>query len=497
MLRPAAVSRISLEVGLNSGMRLRIPVLLALSIAVAACSSGVTSTTGGSVAPSTSSSSSTTGTADTQSESTSAAGTDLLITNCDEPTADFEPFCDAYNLIRGHFMDDADDALLAAGALEGLETLESEGTGGPRDRITCSEPSEAFESFCESLVDELESGDSSLGEVIEAAIAGMVAIGLDDPYSVYLSPSALENFRIDTSGSVEGIGALVRGEEITDPDGEGCSLLSDTCHMVIVQPLDGSPAEAAGIESGDYVVSVDGEGVEGKLLDEIVAIVRGPAGTEVTLGIERGGELLEFTVTRAAITVPNVEFDVLDSGAGYLRLVTFASNADEAIREAIRELLAAGVTDIIFDLRSDPGGSLDAAVNIASEFLEDGLVVVTEAPGDRLEYPVQSGGLATSTDIGLAVLVDRASASASEVVAGVLQETGRATIVGEVTFGKNTVQQQFNLDNGGAIKLTIARWLTPEGKDLGDGVHPDILIEFDTDAESDPWIDAALEALGY
>ena len=265
----------------------------------------------------------------------------------------------------------------------------------------------------------------------------------------------------------------------------------------IVQPLEGSPAEAAGIESGDFVVSVDGERVEGKLLDEIVAIVRGPAGTDVTLGIERDGESLEFTVIRAAITVPNVEFNVLESGVGYLRLFTFASNADEAIHEAIRELLAGGVTDIIFDLRSNPGGSLDAAVNIASEFLADGLVVVTQAPGDRLEYAVQDDGLATSVDIGLAVLVDRASASASEVVAGVLQETGRATIIGGVTFGKNTVQQQFNLDNGGAIKLTIARWLTPGGTDLGEGVRPDIAIDFDPNAESDPWIDAAEKALGY
>jgi carboxyl-terminal processing protease len=195
--------------------------------------------------------------------------------------------------------------------------------------------------------------------------------------------------------------------------------------------------------------------------------------------------------------VPNVDFEVLESGAGYLRLVTFASNADEAIRSAIQELLAEGVTDFVFDLRSNPGGSLESAVNIASEFLDDGLVVVTQAPNDRLEYSVRSGGLATSTDIGLTVLVDRASASASEVVAGVLQETGRATIIGETTFGKNTVQQQFNLDNGGAIKLTIARWLTPGGTDLGEGVRPDIEIAFDPDAETDPWIDAALEVLGY
>ncbi|MDH5372385.1 MAG: S41 family peptidase [Acidimicrobiia bacterium] len=478
-------------------MRIRTLLILALLIIVAACSSGDTTTT-----PDVRDSSTTSveeGSTSTSAElppSTSANGTTLQVTDCDDATDEFKSFCDTYSLIRGHFVDDVDDSDLVAGALESLQTWDLEdGTGAPSN-VTCSVPNDAFESFCDSLVEELESQDASLEEVVEAAIAGMV-VGLDDPYSVYLSPVALANFRIDTSGSVQGIGALVRGEDQTDPEDIECSQLSDTCHMVIVQPLEGSPAEAAGILSGDFVVVVDGESVEGKLLDEIVAIVRGPAGTDVTLGIERGGEILEFTVTRAAITVPNVEFDVLDSGVAYLRLVTFASNADEAVHDAIGELLDGGATEIIFDLRSNPGGSLDAAVNIASEFLEDGLVLVTEAPDDRISYDVNAGGLATSDEIKLIVLVDRASASASEVVAGVLQETGRATIVGEVTFGKNTVQQQFNLDNGGAIKLTIARWLTPDGADLGDGVQPDIMVEFDPEAETDPWIDAALELLGH
>ncbi|MDF1596878.1 MAG: S41 family peptidase [Acidimicrobiia bacterium] len=462
-------------------------------VVVAACSSA-DSTTTPDQSTSTSNKQPTTTSGDTVS--TSALGTTLLVTDCDDPTTDFESFCDAYSLIRGHYVDDIGDAALAAGALEGLTAWEIERGSGAPDEVTCSEPSDAFSSFCDALVAAIDEKDASLGEAVEAALTGMVNVGLDDPYSVYLDPTALENFRIDTSGSVEGIGALVRGEDPTDPEDDVCSLLSETCHMVIVQPLEGSPAEAAGLQAGDYVVSVDGKDVEGKLLDEIVAIVRGPSGTDVTLGIEREGVLLEFTVTRAAISVPNVESEVLESGVGYLRLVSFASNADEAIHEALDELLSGGVTEIIFDLRSNPGGSLDAAVNIASEFLDDGLVVKTEAPDDTLEYRVQNGGLATSDDVKLMVLVDRASASASEVVAGALQEAGRATIIGEVTFGKNTVQQQFNLGNGGAIKLTIARWLTPGGVDLGDGVRPDVVIEIDPDAEVDPWIDAALQLLG-
>lgn len=478
-------------------MRLRLSLFVALLTLAAACSGSeaTTVTTADREVTTTSTASPTTSTAGVTS--TTDGGTRLLVTDCESPTDDFESFCDAHRVIRNHFVDSIDDAILAEGALEGLSQLEVDEPAGIPEQLTCSEPSEAFDSFCEVLVEEMEENEASIDDALAAAIAGMVAAGLDDPYSVYLSPTALETFRIDTSGSVEGIGALVRGEDSADPDGDGCSLLNDTCHMVIVQPLEGSPAEAVGIESGDFVISVDGEPVDGKLLDEVVAVVRGAAGTDVTLGIDRAGEILEFTVTRAAITVPNVDFEVLESGAGYLRLVTFASNADEAIRSAIQELLAEGVTDFVFDLRSNPGGSLESAVNVASEFLDDGLVVVTQAPNDRLEYSVRSGGLATSTDIGLTVLVDRASASASEVVAGVLQETGRATIIGETTFGKNTVQQQFNLDNGGAIKLTIARWLTPGGTDLGEGVHPDIEITFDPDAETDPWIDAALEVLGY
>ncbi len=474
--------------------RLILMLLLPFAVLVSACAASTT-TTVDSTASTTVSTDATP--AASTSTTTTDAGTSLAVTDCSDPSETFESLCDAYSLIRGHFVDDTDDATLLAGALEEIELSELDPGSGSPSEVVCSVPNDSFAPLCDALVERIDEDGADLDAAVEAAIAGMINVGLDDPYSNYLSPTQLANFRIETSGSVEGIGALVQGQDSTDPEGEPCSELSDTCHMVIVQPLEGSPAEAAGIQSGDFVVTVDGEGVEGKLLDEIVAIVRGPAGTDVTLGIERDGTILEFTVTRAAITVPNVESEILDSGVAYIRLVTFANNADEAIEETLREVLEAGATDIIFDLRSNPGGSLEAAVNIASEFLEDGLVLVTQAPGDEIEYPVKAGGLATDGDIGLAVLVDRASASASEVVAGVLQETGRATIVGETTFGKNTVQQQFNLDNGGAIKLTIARWLTPNGTDLGAGVTPDIMVEFDPSAEEDPWISAAEEALGY
>ena len=483
-----------------AGMRLRISLSLTIFLLAAACSSTPTSTTSPTPATEPVGTTTTTDAPPTTTVVTTASGISLTITDCGDPTTEFEAFCDAYSVIQGHFVDDVDDGVLAAGAIAALEAAVFEPSpDAPSMEVTCSEPTEAFGgSVCEAIVVEIEADDASLNSAVEAAMAGMINVGLEDPYSVYLSPSALENFRIETSGSVEGIGALVRGEDSEDPDGDGCSVLSETCHMVIVQPLDGSPAEAAGIEAGDFVVAVDGESVDGKLLDEIVAIVRGPAGSDVTLGMERDGERFDLTVTRAAITVPNVEYEVLESGVAYLRLFSFASNADDAIRDAIADLLGGGVDEIIFDLRSNPGGSLNAAVNIASEFLEDGLVLVTEAPDDRIEYPVTAGGLATNDEVKLVVLVDRASASASEVVAGALQEAGRATIVGEVTFGKNTVQQQFNLENGGAIKLTIARWLTPGGADLGEGVKPDIPIEIDPDVEyeSDPWLDAALDFLG-
>jgi carboxyl-terminal processing protease len=186
-------------------------------------------------------------------------------------------------------------------------------------------------------------------------------------------------------------------------------------------------------------------------------------------------------VTRAALTIPVVESEVV-GGVGYLKLNLFTDTSDRQFHGALLELLDSGIGQLVLDLRDNPGGALDATVNIASEFLSGGVVVRTEAPDEETNYQVENGGIATGSDLEVVVLVNRGSASAAEVLSAALQERQRALIIGENTFGKNTVQQRFGLSNGGALKLTVARWVTAEGADFGgDGITPDITAELGTE----------------
>ncbi|MDH3308628.1 MAG: S41 family peptidase [Acidimicrobiia bacterium] len=409
--------------------------------------------------------------------STTDAGSDLLrITDCTDRTAEFALFCQAYDILVTAYVDPLDDAALAAGALQGISEYDHE-TGSPAGGVVaCAAPSDAFLLFCDAYADTQMTGADD-DTLIEAAIRGLMDFGIDDPNSTYLPPDVLAAFREENSGQIEGIGALVRGVS-TEGENEICNEISETCVMEIVTPLDGSPAQAAGILPGDVMVSVNGEPIIGKLVDEVVFLVRGPAGTDVTLGIDRVGEMIEITITRAPIVIPVVESEMLTDDIGYLSLAQFTATAGELVDESLQDLIDQGATTIIFDLQNNPGGLLDAAIDVASEFLDSGTVLSTQSPGETIDYDVLSGGVATDPAITVYVLINRGSASASEVVAGALQDAGRATLVGENSFGKNTVQRQFGLSNGGALKITIARWVTPDGNDYGkNGVTPDVIVE--------------------
>jgi carboxyl-terminal processing protease len=211
------------------------------------------------------------------------------------------------------------------------------------------------------------------------------------------------------------------------------------------------------------------------------------------LAVERAGEDLSITVGRVALDIPVAASRMLADGIGYLQLSTFTDDAGSDVAAELGGLLDAGATTIVLDLQNNPGGSLNAAVAVASQFLDGDLVLRTQTRDDEQRYPVQDGGLATSPDIALLVLVNAGSASASEVVTAALQEAGRATVIGENTFGKNIVQRIFPLPNGGAVKLTIARWVTASGADYGrDGITPDIEVQVPVDAGPDFLVDEAL-----
>jgi carboxyl-terminal processing protease len=359
--------------------------------------------------------------------------------------------------------------------------------------VTCTEPSEDFASFCEAFrrikadyVDEVD--DETL---VQGALDGMVE-ALPDPYSGYLPAEQYRRALTDLSGEFSGIGAEVGIEHLEDRERTPeCSVITNVCAVVIIAPLDGSPAEQAGLRSGDVVLEVDGEPTAGQTLDELVTQVRGEPGTDVTLTVRRGERELE-------IDLQEVEFEMLEDGVGYVRLAIFGEEAVPGVQEALQTLLADGAQSIVFDLRDNPGGFINAAQGVASQFLADGLLFTVEHGDSVQEWRTTGDGVATDPSLPLIMLVNRGTASASEIVAASLSEAGRARVVGERTFGKNTVQVWTELPDGGGLRLTTDRWFTPEHRSVApDGLAPDVAVELPEElaADEDPVLDRALELL--
>jgi carboxyl-terminal processing protease len=347
---------------------------------------------------------------------------------------------------------------------------------------------EAWDLLHQNYVDPLnEDADVDL---MEAALNGMMT-SLGDPNMDYMDPETYQLVMGDINSEFEGIGATVRKDE-------------ETGALLIVRPLPGSPAETAGVLPGDEIVTVDGEDITGLEQEVIITKVRGPAGTDVVLGVRRAGseELVEITVTRARITLPSVEHDVLDGNIGYIQLYDFSRNAPEGVANALIELDAENLNGLILDLRGNTGGYLDVTLEVMSQFIDSGLIMIERGSGGE-EQQYQAYGGALAPNVPMVVLVDGASASASEIVAATFQDLGRATIIGTQTYGKGTVQTWQQLSNGGAVRITIARWYTPAERSIDlVGVEPDVVVEFEPlepgtlySYELDSQLQAALEAL--
>lgn len=321
-------------------------------------------------------------------------------------------------------------------------------------------------------------------ELMRGAIRGMVD-ALGDPHSSYMDPMEFNQANAALEG-YEGIGAWV------DTDAE---------FLTIIAPMPGSPAEEVGLLPGDEVIAVDGEdmtGVDGNL---VVQRVLGPAGTKVKLTVRRQGEreLLEFEITRARIVIPSVQSELLDEDIAYVQLLSFGDETTEVLRESLEELIAQNPRGLILDLRNNGGGYLSTAIEVASEFIAEG-VIARERFGDGREQVFEALKRGTATEIPMVVLINGGSASASEIVAGAIQDYGRGLLIGETSFGKGSVQQWIPLSNDqGAVRVTVARWYTPENQEINEqGLEPDIVIELtieDFEAQEDPQLDAAIEYL--
>lgn len=312
----------------------------------------------------------------------------------------------------------------------------------------------------------------------EGAIAGMLAT-LEDPYTRYLPPADEQAARESMAGEIEGIGVQV---EFRDGD------------IVIVAPFEGSPAEASGLQAGDILREADGVDLTGMDLTEAAQLVRGPAGTTVVLVVERGGEHFTVEVVRDVVRIPSVRGEMLEGNLAYVRLSNFGNRSTEEMAATIEELLGNNPAGLILDLRGNPGGALDTAVEIADLFLGEG-IILTERYGSGDEHVFHADEEQLVGDLPMVILVDEGSASAAEVLAGAIRDHGRAILVGQTTFGKGTVQTWQPLSNEGGVRITIARWLTPQGTWVnGAGLAPDIEVALpDGDGEGE-WVDTQLQA---
>lgn len=296
---------------------------------------------------------------------------------------------------------------------------------------------------------------------------------LDDPYTRFMDPEEFKNMQIDTSGELTGVGIQLTQDE-------------DSKKLIVISPIEDSPAFDAGIQAQDIILRIDEQGTEGMDINEAVRLIRGPIGTQVTLTIQRGSEEIVVPIKRAKIEIHPVRFSTQETSTGtvgYIRLNTFSANASDEMRQAILELEKQNVSGYILDLRSNPGGLLYSSIEIARMWMNEGDIVSTV--DRRGELDRQRANNRALTEKPLVVLIDGGSASASEILSGALQDNGRALLVGSKSFGKGLVQSVRGVGNGSGIAVTIAKYFTPDGRDINhEGIEPDVKVEL-TEAQRD------------
>lgn len=301
-------------------------------------------------------------------------------------------------------------------------------------------------------------------DLLHGAMRGMVA-AWNDPYTRFVSPSQLKNEEAEMEGRYGGLGMYV-GER----NGQ----------VLVISPMEDSPAERAGLKTKDQIVQVNDESVAGWNSEQVVQRLRGEPGTKVTVWVVRDGEdkLLSFEITREIIKIESVRYQMLSDDIGYIKLTQFKQKTDEDVRNAVRDVTRQGAKGLVLDLRNNGGGLLDASVKICSIFLKGGPVVETKGRSERANEKYTADSSRHMTDLPLAVLINGGSASASEIVAGALMDRGRAVLVGEKSFGKGSVQTLFPLTDGSGIYVTIARYYTPSGRIIDHvGLTPEIEVK--------------------
>jgi carboxyl-terminal processing protease len=342
-------------------------------------------------------------------------------------------------------------------------------------------PRDGINELYSQLIDNFD-GEISDEAILDGQKSGLVAAA-DDPFTEYLNEEETEEFNNGLNGSFEGIGA---------------ELSREGNFVVIVAPIKGTPADRAGIQPGDIIIEIDGEDATDISVSEAVNRIRGPKGEEVVLTVIRDGQEVVVPIVRDTIIIESVEWE-LQGSTGVITISRFGDDTVALARQAAQELKDQGATNIVLDLRGNPGGLLDASVDVSSIWLPKGSTVLEEKRNGAVIQTFKTSDQPILAGVPTAVLINGGSASASEIVAGALHDNGAATLVGEQTFGKGSVQRVIPLSAGGSLKVTIARWFTPEGKNIDkEGIAPDQEVELtveDREADRDPQLDAAKELL--
>lgn len=326
--------------------------------------------------------------------------------------------------------------------------------------------------------------------LLGGAIHGMVN-SIGDPYTVFLEPKISQKFQEEISGSFGGVGI-----EIGMRDGA----------VMVIAPLKNTPAYKAGVKAGSKILKVDGKTTADLPLDEVVGMIRGKRGTKVVLTLSDNGDAHDVELVRDTIRIPSIEWDLLDGKIAYMRVYTFNQNIDSDFEKTAKEIIKSPASKLIVDLRNNPGGLLDSAINLSGWFLEEGQVAVMEEFRDGTREEFRSKGSGALKVYPTAVIINGGSASASEILAGAIHDNRNVQLIGEKTFGKGSVQGLENFRNGSSLKITIAKWLTPKGRSITDlGIEPDVEVKMPEKPEEgeievgkpgkDPQLDKAIELL--
>ena len=320
-------------------------------------------------------------------------------------------------------------------------------------------------------------------KLIYGAIAGMVN-SLGDPYTVFLDPEQNREFELSLSGTYEGVGIEI---DIRDKT------------LVVVAPIDGTPAQKAGVQAGDKILQIDGENTSGMSIQDAVAKIRGERDTKIVLGLGRNGKKLDVTITRAKIVIKSVEFADLGDGVAKIKITRFGDNTFSEWSKAVNKFVATGYKKLIIDVRNNPGGRLDHSISIAGDFVNKGTTVVIEEEASGKQMPFKTENEPRLKGVKTVILINKGSASASEIVAGALRDLLGVKLVGETTFGKGSIQKVEDLASGAGLHITFAKWLTPKGTWVNKkGLKPDVKVKRtaeDVKADRDPQLDRAKQLL--